>query len=289
MIKCEGPLIPDSKNYSIAAIYIWKNKQNGKIYIGSSNNVHKRYGSYIIFCRSSKTASRGIERALRLHGIENFNFYIVERVFDKALLMEREQWWLDILRPFEENGYNWLKTATHSERSIKGSPEYKLRRSQLSKEISLRTIEARTACLRKPVYKIHPTDLTILAEYPSAAEARRCHGGKWKIARACDCNTKSGIKYGFRWAYKEDYDKGLFVPYTYIRSVRPIKQFSLDGTLIKIWNSISEAARSVSANPCSLRACCEGRSTRSFGYKWEYVQNPGISQQPLLCSNPTSV
>lgn len=49
---------------------------------------------------------------------------------------------------------------------------------------------------------------------------------------------------------------------------RRIAQFDLDGTLIKIWPSISEARRNGFS---SVSKCLSGESKQCKGFKWEYV------------------
>lgn len=52
---------------------------------------------------------------------------------------------------------------------------------------------------------------------------------------------------------------------------RKVKQFDLDGVLVKVWDSMSEAARSFKLKSCAnIQACCVGKQKTSQGYKWEY-------------------
>ena len=52
---------------------------------------------------------------------------------------------------------------------------------------------------------------------------------------------------------------------------RSVKQFSLDGILIKEWDSIKDAetflGKKAQANIC---ACCLGRKKRAYGFIWRY-------------------
>jgi group I intron endonuclease len=274
---CEGPLVPNSIDHISPVIYLLKNKTNGKIYIGSSGNPHRRYMSYSSFCNGTKKASRGIEQGLRFYGLEGFDFYILEYVSRIEFLLDREQWWLDSVRPFGENGYNWAKVASRNNSPRMFTDEQKARRSQLSRLISRQTLERRIGRLRKPVYRLDPISNEILDEFPSAAAASKAYGKA--VRRACNPKMRCSISHGFRWAYKEDYLNGNFVPYLYTQTTRAVKQLSLDNQLIKTWSSISEAAQSVGANPCSIRQCCERKSRKSFGFKWEYVNKPGCSRQ----------
>lgn len=51
---------------------------------------------------------------------------------------------------------------------------------------------------------------------------------------------------------------------------KPVKQLSLDGDLIAIWPSASEAERN-GFKHCSICACCQGRKNKHKGFKWAYA------------------
>ncbi len=51
---------------------------------------------------------------------------------------------------------------------------------------------------------------------------------------------------------------------------RKINQYSLDGILIKQWNSVMEIKRKTGLNPDSIWSCCK-RGHRSQGYIWDFA------------------
>lgn len=51
---------------------------------------------------------------------------------------------------------------------------------------------------------------------------------------------------------------------------KKIKQYSLNGILIKIHNSINEAASSVNLTRHSINKVCTGKNKTAGGFKWEY-------------------
>lgn len=57
-----------------------------------------------------------------------------------------------------------------------------------------------------------------------------------------------------------------------LKIIKPINQYSLEGTFIKRWNSITEAAEAVNGNTTNIGTCCKGRQATSYGYKWEYAK-----------------
>lgn len=97
-------------NRDKSGIYLWRNKINGKTYVGSSVNLTKRLKNY--FNESYLTRLKDfmvIYKALLAYGYENFTLEILEYC-DPASILEREQYYLDTLNP----KYNVLKVAGSS-------------------------------------------------------------------------------------------------------------------------------------------------------------------------------
>lgn len=97
-------------NRDKSGIYLWRNKINGKTYIGSSVNLTKRFKNY--FNESYITRLKDfmiIYKALLAYEYENFTLEILEYC-DPASILEREQYYLDTLKP----EYNILKVAGSS-------------------------------------------------------------------------------------------------------------------------------------------------------------------------------
>lgn len=46
-------------------------------------------------------------------------------------------------------------------------------------------------------------------------------------------------------------------------------QYDLNGNLIKVWNSMKEAAEYYNVSKCSISGCCRGISKTSCGYIWK--------------------
>jgi group I intron endonuclease len=122
-------IFKDNRNQS--GIYRWVNNMNGKTYVGSGLNLEKRLRSYYNENELNKNP-RPIQDALLKYDHKNFTLEILEYC-PKSKLIEREQFYLDILIP----EYNILKYAysllgfKHSQESIEKlkakivSPEHK--------------------------------------------------------------------------------------------------------------------------------------------------------------------
>lgn len=81
-----------------------------KFYIGSAVNLLKRRREHLHRLRNNVHHSITLQRAWNKYGESAFVFEVVELVLPDFLL-QREQYWLDTLQPFDENGYNINSTA----------------------------------------------------------------------------------------------------------------------------------------------------------------------------------
>jgi group I intron endonuclease len=94
------------ENRGKSGIYMWKNKINGKFYIGSAKDIKRRLTSYYNVNYLVKHSSMYISRALLKQGYSVFSLYILEYCNEKDLI-KREQYYFDVLKPC----YNICTTA----------------------------------------------------------------------------------------------------------------------------------------------------------------------------------
>ena len=87
-------------------IYSITNKLNGKVYIGKSVNIHKRWENHIN--RSVQDNPKCvIHKAIKKYGVNNFIFEIVEVTESVELINEREIYWIDHYQTYlKARGYN---------------------------------------------------------------------------------------------------------------------------------------------------------------------------------------
>ena len=88
-------------------IYQIKNLDNKQIYVGSTvRSFYKRWADWRCNFKRGK-ANRHLQNAWNKYGAESFEYSILEIVQDKKLILEREQYWIDLLKP----EYNFDKKA----------------------------------------------------------------------------------------------------------------------------------------------------------------------------------
>jgi group I intron endonuclease len=88
-----------------AGVYCINNLVNDKVYVGSSANLPKRRSAHFLDLKRGKHANEKLQRAWNKHGAECFAFIVLEVVDDVALLITREQHWIDRLVCVSD-GYN---------------------------------------------------------------------------------------------------------------------------------------------------------------------------------------
>lgn len=119
-----------------SGIYMWTNKLNGKVYVGSSVDLRRRLLEYYNVNRILNEKSMPINVALLKYGYQNFAFTILE-FCDIDRLMSREKYFFEIYSP----EYNILKTPgspdrgsgwKHSEAAIENLTAAAKKRSESS-------------------------------------------------------------------------------------------------------------------------------------------------------------
>lgn len=85
-------------------IYKYQNKINGRIYIGQSLDIDRRYKQHLYDAANRPDRGTGVDLAIKKYGIENFDFMIIEEC-PVELLDEREKYWIAYYNSFLD-GYN---------------------------------------------------------------------------------------------------------------------------------------------------------------------------------------
>lgn len=95
----------------MAYIYEILNKINGKIYIGSTNNLKRRISQHKYMLNKNIHHSINLQRSWNKYGEDNFEWIILRDDVEDIDRLTVEQFYLDKLNPFYPNGYNVSKNA----------------------------------------------------------------------------------------------------------------------------------------------------------------------------------
>lgn len=94
---------------NISGIYKIVNTKNGKFYIGSAKNIHKRWMRHLNDLKNNKHCNILLQRSFIKYGESYFKIEVIEKTND---LLTREQYFIDKFKPFAPNGYNIGCSAT---------------------------------------------------------------------------------------------------------------------------------------------------------------------------------
>lgn len=119
-----------------SGIYRITNTINGLFYIGSAKRFQHRQAQHLYDLRKNKHRNAHLQHAFSLYGEQAFVFDVVEIVDDLSLLTEREQYYIDSLRP----PYNIIPTA----RSQFGFKHSETSRKKMSESAKKRKIHGHT-------------------------------------------------------------------------------------------------------------------------------------------------
>lgn len=118
---------------------------NGKIYVGSAQNLRVRWNDHRSSLRNNRHPNIYLQRAWNKYGESAFEFEIIELVMPWSRI-DREQYWLDKLKPYNrKNGFNIAQdaqTPAHTPESRKKMSESAKLKSPMSDETKRKLSEA---------------------------------------------------------------------------------------------------------------------------------------------------
>lgn len=123
-------------------IYCFKNKINGKCYIGQAINLKNRLKAHFTAYKKSKNLRYAIYKAINKYGIDNFDLFVVEFVDSnienvKSVLDSLEKKYIEEYNSFAPNGYNMTKGGDAGILGLKMTGEQK----ELIRQGALKTAE----------------------------------------------------------------------------------------------------------------------------------------------------
>lgn len=230
-------------------IYKIQNLINNKIYIGQSIDIETRWAKHK--CAADNFA---IHKALRKYGIENFHFSIVEEC--SALeLDDKEKYWIAFYNSFKQ-GYNMTEGGSNQVGQSKAIAinQYSLDGTYIQSFQSI--IDA------DRILKISSSDIV------QVCKGKRSHAG------------------GYLWRYSSEVPaKENIVPLEDINyKIRPVSQYTLQGKLLRTYNSITEAAEINNFKPSTICQNCSKRLKTAYGYIWAYKEDKidSIKVKPII-------
>jgi len=249
----------------ICCVYSVTNKINGKIYIGQSIDVERRWSQH-----KYGKGNLILKNAIKKYGIDNFEFTILEKVdIDNKskndiieLLTIIEQKWFDLKKPYlKENGYNIQKT---SKPNLTPNKDY-----NFGQKISKIKIDNNHTGKPLNQYNLNGD---LIKEWKSAAEIERVLGFNAENISAC-CLGKSKTSNGFIWKFVgiKLTELEIINSKVKIRKKKKVAKYSLTGELIEVFDSLIDAAKNVGCPQYQISKVCTGVQKTCRNYKWVFI------------------
>ena len=214
-------------------IYKIENKINGKVYIGQTRNIRKRwYDHRYVAQHGGLNGTNKLYEHMRLYGVDNFEISVIESCTDSKLT-DREGYWIDVYDSTNcEKGYNRKGVRVSNTNSIS---QYDL-------------------------------DGNLVAIYSGKCEAAKITGVKSQCIEKC-CNKEIDYSYGYIWRYSDDDPPQPYV----VNKERPVRQYRFDGEFIMEYENTSVAAKETGIPRSYIGSCVYGRSMSAGGYQWRFA------------------
>lgn len=242
-------------------IYKITSKTTGKIYVGQSINIKKRFyeHTYKAFDKKELGYSSILHQAMRKYGIEDFSLEIIEEC-SVDQLDERERYWIKELNTLSPNGYNILVGGQIRRAEVLfckgcGKPIDKSSKSGLCRP-----------CWKSSQKQGRPTKEELYSLL------KENNGNFTKVGNIFNVTSNSVRKWCKQYElpfhsseYKEKQEK------------KPTKRsvYQLDkntSEIIAKYDSIIDAARALGKTKGGhITEVCQGKLQSAFGYKWRYA------------------
>lgn len=157
----------------MAYIYRIRNVINSKVYIGSTNNVKKRFDTHICNLRNKTHHNKHLQNAWNKYGEDKFEFEIIEECED-SIKFQKEQKYIDKYKYYWNNCYNISVTASGGTKNvdveeiklIKQMIKYGVNSSEIAKEMN-----KKKSYIERIMYKVSFVD--IYSEYNKFLKNRK--------------------------------------------------------------------------------------------------------------------
>lgn len=219
-----------------SGIYSITNLINNKKYIGSTINFSNRWSRHKHNLNRNNHCNEHLKNAWTKYGYSNFKFEVIEYVSDLSILIEREQFWINNIKPeynkrlIAENNIGFKMTEEQKERR-KNSGKYKNRivtdewkkrmsesaynRDPINEETKKKMSESKKGIIPKNLSELHNNrkkcvyqfkDGLLVNKYESTVKASLDSKiNRGNIGECCLGKRKNAG--GFNWSYKNKIDQ----------------------------------------------------------------------------------
>ena len=251
-------------------IYCHKNKINGKMYIGQTNerNIQSRWRKNGLGYKPKKDHTSKFYNAIIKYGWDNFEHIILEdgiETLEKA--NEREKFWISYYDTFnnDDKGYNMTSGGDNFVLSDEARKKQTKSLKQFYKnnpEMIFHQRDIQTKISGKAVYCFEKDKI-----YQSLAEAARDNNIDISAITRCLTRKNQITTNGLHWKYVNE---NITLEEIENSRKKSKKKVLCEETGI-IYNSPKEAAEILNIDNNAIAKCCRGIKKTYYNYHWRYV------------------
>lgn len=233
----------------------------GKIYIGQSTDINFRWSNYIkLYCKKQAK----LYGSLKKYGVSNHKFEVIEEC-SSSELNNLERFWQDEFDVLDrEKGLNLVLTTCDDKIRIL-SDNYK--------DSIRRTLIENSKTKFDPIYQYNFEGILIKTWYNCYQIKNET---KYSIDNIAECYRLINITaYGFIWRREETtFEKTFLINAKKVSEIKSKKvlQLTLNGDIVKEWNSPKDVELKLNIFSSSISACCRNERKTAGKFKWQYKQ-----------------
>lgn len=220
---------------------------SGRVYIGQTKDVKKRFTSY----RNCKPTQALIRRSIMKYGYNEHTFEILLEDLTKTEADDNE---IQLIKSFKDEKIS-LNIADGGYTDIGASRKRAVVKLTLEGEY--------------------------LDEYTSVTDAgKSVETSASTIGRALKTH---GYSSGFLWEYKDNYTPDYQVRWVqrfHIEENKPIYKFDNDGNVLGSYSTLKEAAQSNNVPPSTIRKCLENINSQTKGFRYSHLETCPVYEHP---------
>lgn len=270
----------------ISCIYRITNIITGKFYIGSTNNYAHRKRQHLHDLRNKHHGNTHLQSAWNKYGSSAFEFEVLEKLINVNLLTTREQFWLDSLQACDHKiGYNVSLQANRTE--LAEETKKKIGDANRGRHPSYET-RIKIGLASKGRHHSPETceKIRIASTGRHLSDEVKQYIRRLKLGKTQSDEHRLKNSLGHIGHHlSEEHHKKLLLANIGRRNsevqrekmrvsaksrCKTVLQYSLDGTLIKEFQSLHDVQRLAGYNLQNVHSVCRGKSKTACGFKWRY-------------------
>lgn len=233
-----------------AKIYKITNIKNSKVYIGSSKNIERRFYEHIHKLNNNYHINKHLQSAWNKYGKDNFKFEALREV-SISIARKAEQFYINKSKSLNPS-YGYNKTVV-----VHNMYDNHIKDSVIKNTLYF-------GCYKK--------DGSIFKVFRSIDDVYNFLGDRYtRVYESCNSNltkTSNGY-YWIRLDVSKDKFKTKIEVNQRLGRHRKIKQYDLNGILIKEWSSAVEAAKELKFSSFNITRCLN-KNNLYKQFKWFY-------------------